>query len=401
MARLQDRSNCNSGSPAVACGIHHVARLFGAFKTKSVHSGGAADELVEPYCTVAATIGGRHMTGYTAVLRSGGIETNSHAPAALEALPRAVCSDSTLSERARSRGASGTGDLWLAMAYEGFSLHDLLFDKHTSSPPSPSKGAEEEQDSAGSASGGMAVGPSRAWLTMHKHRDGGPVLADVFRQVVLAHAAMQTHAGMLLHRDIKPRNILLSPSGEQEASEAGASSTSSSSRSTPKQRRTDGAGGSLGTMHARLADFGSAVPSDAMDLLRLYRGDPPSPQQQTLEYAPPEVRLGATAPLGFDRDAPWSYDSWSLGVSILEAVLGVPAGHLFDPDDRVFARLSARLRQNGWTEPEVDAARLMTGLSAYCIVPRVGAGTSAEAAREGDSRDKAGGNDERSGSRAS
>jgi len=62
----------------------------------------------------------------------------------------------------------------------------------------------------------VAIGPSRAWLTIHRHPDGTNLIASVFKQVVQGHGAMQRLGGMLIHRDIKPRNILLLPVSKRE-----------------------------------------------------------------------------------------------------------------------------------------------------------------------------------------
>ena len=51
-------------------------------------------------------------------------------------------------------------------------------------------------------------------------------------------------------------------------------------------------------------------------------GGPPSQAEATDEYMPPEAVLNAT--LAYAPQAPWSYDSWSIGVLFMELILGSP-----------------------------------------------------------------------------
>ena len=77
------------------------------------------------------------------------------------------------------------------------------------------------------------------------------------------------------------------------------------------------------TINCVLADFSSAV--DDFTLKNLYC-DGPSQNEQTDEYAPPEALFGLFGDswIPFDSKNPMSYDSWSIGVIILELLLGSP-----------------------------------------------------------------------------
>ena len=63
-----------------------------------------------------------------------------------------------------------------------------------------------------------------------------------------------------------------------------------------------------------LADFSSGY--DDFSGRNLY-GNGPSSEEQTDEYAPPEVLLQGSSWEPFSRSNPFSYDSWSIGVVAL------------------------------------------------------------------------------------
>ena len=79
-------------------------------------------------------------------------------------------------------------------------------------------------------------------------------------------------------------------------------------------------------------------------------------------YQPPEVSLG-TEP--FDAARPSSYDLWSLGVTILELLLGTP--HVL----QLSSRAEARLRLKFADQPPAVVSRLLLAhaLAEHCILP--------------------------------
>jgi len=57
-------------------------------------------------------------------------------------------------DRSRPEASYLEGDLWLVLAYEGFSLHDLMFDRHVSSGSEGGDGEEADDSGNDDANGG-------------------------------------------------------------------------------------------------------------------------------------------------------------------------------------------------------------------------------------------------------
>jgi len=110
-----------------------------------------------------------------------------------------------------------------------------------------------------------------------------------------------------------------------------------------------------------LGDFSSAWEKD---ISRTMYMNGPSAAEQTDEYAPPEVLFGPRW-IPFDENIPTSYDSWSIGVVVLEMLLGTP--HVFSVDQRTTMILSHRLRKEGASSEDIRRALYLAGLSQFCI----------------------------------
>jgi serine/threonine protein kinase len=73
----------------------------------------------------------------------------------------------------------------------------------------------------------------------------------------------------------------------------------------------------------------------------------------TDEYAPPESFIGRNW-VAFDKSKPQSYDSWSIGVTALELLLGSP--NVFSVDQRTNALLTSKMKRAGASEEEISHA---------------------------------------------
>ena len=235
---------------------------------------------------------------------------------------------------------AASGDLWLAFRDEGVSLQALLYD--AARPPAD---AGASSAGAGAGAGGAAPVDGSAFFS-RLHRDlpvGAGSVRALLAQVLsgLAHL----HARGIVHRDVKPSNILVSVGG--------------------------------GRVRFKRADFGSAVGGGApAELYEEQAGGtlPGTQGEETAAYAPPEVRLSDNgAP--YDALAPASYDIWSLGIVVLEVVLGTPADRLLELDARAAARAAARAPAGGsdggggGSAAAVARATLAEGLRALLCVP--------------------------------
>lgn len=222
-------------------------------------------------------------------------------------------------------GGGVAGTLWLAFRDEGVSLQALLYDA-------------ARPGAAGAATKGAApVDGSVFFARLHADMAAGAAsVRTLLRQVLIALAHL--HRRGIVHRDLKPGNVLVSVD-------------------------------SAGRVRFRLADFGSAVGGG---LPRNFYDDaggelPGSQAEETLAYAPPEVRL-STSGVAYDALSPASYDSWSLGVLILEVILGIPADRLFDVEPREAARAAAHVPSGA--PPEVaERAALAAGLRSRLCLP--------------------------------
>lgn len=103
------------------------------------------------------------------------------------------------------------------------------------------------------------------------------------------------------------------------------------------------------SVDCRLGDFSSAV--DEFTSSQMYASTKgPSKAEQTNEYAPPEALFGPIAT--FDPIKPQSYDSWSIGVVVLEMLLGTP--NVFSVDQRTKALLTSKMQKQGSSKEEIQ-----------------------------------------------
>lgn len=91
----------------------------------------------------------------------------------------------------------------------------------------------------------------------------------------------------------------------------------------------------------------------------------PSAAELTNEYAPPEVLFGDRDWSPFYRAKPESYDSWSIGVVILELLLGTP--NVFSVDQRTTTLLTNKMNKEGASEEDIQRALYLAALSQFCI----------------------------------
>jgi serine/threonine protein kinase len=160
--------------------------------------------------------------------------------------------------------------------------------------------------------------------------DGQDLLKSVLRQLFTS--ASKLHERGIVHRDIKPSNIMCDVS--------------------------------LGVskITCRLGDFSSAYDEYASEHLYL---NGPSRAEQTDEYAPPESLFGDDDWIPFDALKPESYDSWSLGIVVLELLLGTP--HVFSVDKRTTAILTKKLTDEGASDEDIRRALYLSALAQFCI----------------------------------
>lgn len=251
-------------------------------------------------------------------------------------------------------------ELWIVFRDEGLSLQRLLYE---ASPSSSAPGT--------GTGGGAATAPGPFWLRLQSMPPGvgAQVVQQLTGQMLQGLVQLHDHARLLAHRDIKPGNILLGMA-------AGANAQGSSSQHSAF---------STGASHldVRYADFGSAVDEDSV--IALYPsyedeggqderedgakaeasgqgasqegletdpagGSSPGPRAQpgpsireaTLAYAPPEVIFSRDGS-PYAPHVPASYDSWSLGLTILETVAGMPPTQLLGLSNILGSRLAARV----------------------------------------------------------
>lgn len=232
------------------------------------------------------------------------------------------------------------GELWLVFVDDGVSLQRLLYQ-----PRALPQGADADAADARSAgSASVVLEGSLFWARLHTEVPGAAVLRSIIYSLLLSTATLHREAG-ITHRDIKPSNVLIDTSG--------------------------------GGIHVRLADFGSAV--DAFTLQTLYGTRGPSQDEETLAYAPPEVRLSMWLPYAATR--PHSYDLFSLGITWLEVLLATPASMLFAVPPReeatlrlkAAAALAAAGKSGAQAAAILDRAVLAAGFRAWCIQPPEGA----------------------------
>jgi serine/threonine protein kinase len=156
------------------------------------------------------------------------------------------------------------GDLWLVFQDSGVSLYALLYARTRL------------------GAGGYSLSPSEWWRT--RLRAGGLKIV----MIALLRALSTLHASGVVHRDVKPSNILINQTGSLV-----------------------------------LCDFGSAVDDSSRLDVSLYP-DGLHGRDETIDYQPPEVRL-AEGPVPPERRASPAYDVWSAGIVAIELYLGTPS----------------------------------------------------------------------------
>jgi serine/threonine protein kinase len=223
-------------------------------------------------------------------------------------------------------------EYWLVFRDEGSSLQSYLYniDKSTNSKSTLLK-------------------PSNAWRRMRKSELGISSMKSILYQLITN--AAELHSLGIVHRDLKPSNILLNV------------------ETRPR---------------LLISDFSSAINdvalSNAIDGTSLYENEGPSIQEETLDYAPPEVRLFATVtesttrtnvsqPIAYDEQRPESYDIWSIGIIFLEMILGTVV--VFTIDQRTEAMITQLLQKKGITDrQQIQNAIYLSALADYCIYDR-------------------------------
>ena len=236
-------------------------------------------------------------------------------------------------------------ELWLVFVDEGVSLSKLLYSPITAG----SSAAAAAGPLSNSASSLSTLEPSSLWARLHTQPEAGRVfIRNIVRQLLMGLATV--HAAGIVHRDIKPSNILVATADD--------------------------------VLRVRIADFGSAVDAHAAE--HLYPGQGPSKDEATIAYASPEVRLETAAPpFPYDAARPASYDMFSLGVTMVELILGQPASELLTPSpatvsllEQTFARrprdyCRTGKRRNGVDEsgPALERAMIAAGFARLCITP--------------------------------
>ncbi len=206
-------------------------------------------------------------------------------------------------------------DLWLVFCDEGLSLRQLLYTRHK-------------------AGNYFIYKRSPFWFKV-KHSPG--LLKGIVRQ--LLQGVSWLHRQGIIHRDIKPSNLIV--------------------------RIDTGGGGNNNPLgELRIADFSSAV-DEGIQNAGFYKPDGPMKTESTLDYAPPEVRLSSGNGQPFSSDVPTSYDMWSIGVVVLELILGTP--EVFTLHQRTRAVLAHEL-ERGRVEPtNVEDILFLASLANMCI----------------------------------
>ena len=176
---------------------------------------------------------------------------------------------------------------------------------------------------------------------------GKDILKSILKQLLRSSAKL--HERGIVHRDIKPSNIMC--------------------------RMDD----SNAQMNCVLGDFSSAY--DEFSAGHLYSHGP-SRAEQTDEYAPPEVLFGTSQWVPFDELKPESYDSWSIGVVILEMLLGTPL--VFSVDKRTTAVLTRKLKDEKASDEDIRRALYLAALSQFCIYLPTSSSDKNWPLREGD-----------------
>ncbi len=215
-------------------------------------------------------------------------------------------------------------DLWLVFRDEGVSLRQLMYTLHK-------------------AGNFLIYKKSNFWLKL-KHSP------DLFKELIrqLLQGVLWLHNLGIVHRDIKPSNLLI-------RTDTG-SNSSNNNNNNP-----------LGEL--RIADFSSAV-DEGVQNAGLYKPFGPKTTESTLGYAPPEVRLSSSNEQPFSSNFPASYDMWSIGVVVLELILGTPEVFTLNQRTRaVIANELDRGRKRGGGEESINDEDILflASLADMCI----------------------------------
>ncbi len=208
-------------------------------------------------------------------------------------------------------------DLWLVFRDEGMSLRQLMYTRRK-------------------ARNFFIYTRSNFWLKL-KHSPG--LFKEVIRQ--LLQGVLWLHRLGIVHRDIKPSNLIIR------------TDTGKGSNNNP-----------LGEL--RIADFSSAI-DEGVQNAGFYKPHGPMTTESTLGYAPPEVRLSSTNEQPFSSDFPTSYDMWSIGVVVLELILGTP--EVFTLNQRTQAVLAHELDRGRGGEERINNEDILflASLADMCI----------------------------------
>jgi len=187
-------------------------------------------------------------------------------------------------------------------------------------------------------------------------KEGIVLLKRILKQ--LLSSAAKLHERGIVHRDIKPSNIMCK-----------------SDFDVNNERFWD----NNMDIKCVLGDFSSAIDDFSSDN---FYSNGPSPAEQSDDYAPPEVLFGPKW-VPFYEAKPETYDSWSIGVIILELLLGTP--NVFSVDQRTRALLYHKMEKEGASTEDIQRALYLAALSQFCIyTPMSSSGEMFWPLREGD-----------------
>lgn len=176
--------------------------------------------------------------------------------------------------------------------------------------------------------------------------DGKQMLKKILKQIITSTAKL--HERGIVHRDIKPSNIMCDLSQ------------------------------GFVNISCKLGDLSSAY--DDYAAKHFYSHGGPSRDETTDEYSSPEALFDNWLPS--NKLKPESYDSWSLGVVILELLLGTP--NVFSVDKRTTAILTRTLREEKASDGDIQRALYLAALAQFCIYQPTSTSRKRWPFREGD-----------------
>ena len=203
------------------------------------------------------------------------------------------------------------------------------------------------------------------WMRRHGHVEPGLVL-DILRQV--AAALSKAHERSIVHRDVKPENIMLSRSGEVKVADFGLARVSTDGANNMTQ-----AGVTMGTplymspeqIEGRAIDSRSDIYSLGVTAYHMLAGEPPFQGETPLAVAVQHVNKPAP-PLS--ERAP---DTPAALVAVVERMMAKnPADRYADPLEllRALRSLAKQASDEGWAEgPENWSTSDLAAISASGI----------------------------------